>query len=267
MSISAKSPAGSKGSTLKALGMYRNMLFGKDSMLPDGILDRLLSAKNLLVTIDNPWNADIEQGVNALISNTLTRNPVDDGAARKAAHPALWAMYEQRYDPLVDLRRLEKLPEGTLGRTYADFMSRYEIRQLQDMVKIRRPRNFAEYTIYRAYKLHDVMHSVLGCDAEILGEVRINAWSAGQGLAQTNLLGSKKTRNSSHGFMGVAVLLMHIAYKRSQDFPEALSLALEWMERGRKDPFHIPLKVEELWEQPLGDVREYYQSGRFLAAD
>jgi len=267
MSIISKTSAGGAGKTLKTLGMYRNMLFAKDGTLPDGIIERLRSAKNLLVTIDNPWNSDIEQGVNALISNTLARGAAADESARKAAHPALWAMYEQRYDPPVNLKHLEKLPRGTLGRTYADFMSHYGIQQLQDMVKIRQPRSFAEYSIRRAYKLHDVMHSVLGCDAEILGEVRINAWSAGQGLAQTVVPGAGKARGSSHGFMGVGVLLMHTAYKRSQDFPEALSLAVEWLERGKKDPFHIPLKVEELWDRPLGDVREYYQSGRFLAAN
>ncbi len=175
----------SGSSTLKSLVRYRDMLFAKDNVLPDGIMNRLLSAKNLLVTIDNPWNSDIEQGINALISNSLARSPVRDEEAAKSVHPVLWNMYRDRYDPAVDLGRLEKLPEGTLGRTYARFMSDYGIRQLQDMVRIRRPRNYAEWAIYRGYKLHDVMHTVLDCTAEVMGEVRINAWSAGQALAQS----------------------------------------------------------------------------------
>lgn len=257
----------SKGGLFSDLGKYREMLFSRSSMLPDGIMDRLLSARNLLVTIDNPWNSDIEQGINALINTTLSRNPVSDAEAAGKAHPALWSMYKERYDPPVDLARLEKLPDGTLGRTYARFMSDNGIQQLQSMVKIRQPRNFSEWVIRRAYKLHDVMHAILDCDAEIMGEVRINAWSAGQAMADSTLQGKGRQGAGSHGFMGVGVLLMHVAYKRGQDFPEALSLAVEWLERGRKDPFHIPLKVEELWEMPLGDVREFYRSGRFLAAD
>ena len=267
MSNYGKSTASGTERAFKALNMYRQMLFANGELLPNGIVDRLRSAKNMLVTIDNPWNSDIEQGVNALIAATLSKSPTTDEEARKSAHPVLWSMYEQRYDPPVNLRQLETLPEGTLGRTYAQFMSDYGIQQLQSMVEIRHPRNFAEWTIRRAYKLHDVMHTILDCDAEIMGEVRINAWSAGQVLAQSMASRPNPDNGASHGFMGVAILLMHVAYKRGKDFPEALTLALNWLERGRKDPFHIPLKVEELWDVPVTEVQEYYQSGRFLTAD
>jgi len=267
MSVYSKSPAHGFEQTVKSLRKYGDMLFSKDAMLPDGVIERLRSAKNLLVTIDNPWNSDIEQGINALIGTTLARGKIRDDEARRTAHPALWAMYEQRYDPPVDLRELDRLPADTLGGTYARFMSDNGIQQLQSMVRMRRPQTFLEWSIRRAYKMHDVMHGILGCDAEIMGEVRINAWSAGQGLGHPGSIGARKAGGSSHGFMGVGVLLMHVAYKRGQDFPEALNLAVEWLERGRRDPIHLPLRVEELWETPLEEVRSFYHSGRFLNAD
>jgi hypothetical protein len=85
------------------------------------------------------------------------------------------------------------------------------------------PTTTLEYLVRRAYKLHDLMHIVLGADATVLGEVRIVAYSLGQAR-----------RDSARApAMALAVLFLNIGLRRPHEMPEAVRRAARWLE-GRR---------------------------------
>ena len=204
------------------------------------------SARNFALTVWDPTRSDIRQGVNALLYGAL-RNPSEERVRTlNEREPRLAALFAERYDPEIGLDRLERLPDGTLGREYARFMRDNEIEPLGDLLEIPAPTNVIEYTFRRAYKLHDVMHVVLGCDTSILGEVRIVSFSVGQRFAD----------DGAAADLALAVLFLHLALRKPGEFKEAIRLAQEWMALGERSKFYATFRLEDLMERPVPEVRE-----------
>ena len=91
------------------------------------------------------------------------------------------------------------------------------IEPLGDQVELGPPRNLPAYALRRAYKLHDVLHVALGCDASVLGEVRIVSYSVGQARAGT-------VRAAA---LALVVLLLHLVLRRSGRAPRADPIVAE----------------------------------------
>lgn len=159
--------------------------------------------------------------------------------------PALAALFREGYDPALDRAQLERLPDGTLGREYARFIRANDIDPLGNLLALREPRNLLEYQFRRAYKLHDVLHVVLGCDTSVLGEVPIVAYSLGQA----------RSTGVRAPAMALAVLLLHMALRRPELFQPAIRLAAEWMRRGEQTPGYASQRLEEWMDRPVAEVR------------
>jgi ubiquinone biosynthesis protein Coq4 len=206
----------------------------------------LQSARNFALTVWDPTRSDIRQGVNALLYGAL-RSPSEERIrALTEREPRLAALFAERYDPEIGVDRLESLPDGTLGREYARFMRDNKIDPLGDLLEIPAPTNVVEYTFRRAYKLHDVMHVVLGCDTSILGEVRIVSFSVGQRFAD----------DGAAADLALAVLFLHLALRKPSEFKEAIRLAQEWMALGERSKFYATFRLEDLMERPVPEVHE-----------
>jgi ubiquinone biosynthesis protein Coq4 len=206
----------------------------------------LQSVRNFALTVWDPTRSDIRQGVNALISGAL-RNPSAQRIRELAERePALVELFEERYDPSLDLQELEMMPEGCLGREYARFMRDNKIEPLGDLLEGPAPANVIEYTFRRAYKLHDVMHVVLGCDTSVLGEVRIVSYSVGQ----------RPHDDGAAADLALAVLFLHLALRKPGEFKEAVRLAHEWMRLGERTHLYATFRLEDWLERPVGEVRD-----------
>ena len=105
--------------------------------------------------------------------------------------------------------------------------------------------NLLEYRLRRAYKLHDVLHVVIGADASILGEVRIVSYSLGQ--AQGSALRAPA--------LALAVLMLHLVLRRPRDFEQAVRLASAWMAKGESARSYAAFRLEEAIARPVEDVR------------
>lgn len=207
----------------------------------------LMAAKNFVVTTWDPANSDIRQGINALIGGALQDpRPELIESARKRS-PECAALFEERYDPPLDLDRLALLPEGTLGHEYARFIRANGIEPLGSMVEWGEPRNLLQYILLRSYKLHDVLHVVLGCPATPLGEVPIVAFSVGQ--ADTT------SKNANAPALALAVVLLHIALRRTNEFAEACRLVGDWTRIGERSRPYPEFRFEAMMDQPVEDVR------------
>lgn len=199
-------------------------------------------------TVWNPSGSDVQRGINALVNGALR----DAGPARvrelEQTRPDIAALFAERYDPELDMDTLAALPDGTLGREYVRFLRANGIDPLATLLEMGKPVNALQYLFRRAYKLHDVMHVVLGCDASILGEVRIVSYSLGQ-----NSAGNARTGRAPA--LALCVLLLHLALRKPDDFREALRLAWEWMRLGEQSRPHVSFRVEDHLHRPVEEVR------------
>jgi ubiquinone biosynthesis protein Coq4 len=204
---------------------------------------------NLARTIWDPTRSDVQHGINTLVADALRDATPGRVAAFERERPEIAALFAERYDPDVDPRRLESLPDGTLGREYARFLRENRIDPLATLLAMGEPRNALAYSFRRAYKLHDLMHVTLGCDASILGEVRIVSYSLGQGARHPG-------RDGRAPALALAVLIMHVALRRPAEFRDAIRLAHEWMTLGERSRPHVPFRLEDHLAEPVERVRE-----------
>ena len=206
----------------------------------------LLSVRNFALTVWDPTRSDIRQGVNALLAGAL-RNPSAERIRELSERePALVSLFDERYDPPLEAARLETLPAGSLGREYARFMRDNGIEPLGDLLDAAAPANVIEYTFRRAYKLHDVMHVVLGCDTSVLGEVRIVSYSVGQ----------RPDEDGAAADLALAVLFLHLALRKPGEFKEAIRLSQEWMRLGERTRLYATFRLEDWLERPVAEVRQ-----------
>ena len=206
----------------------------------------LQSVRNFALTVWDPTRSDIRQGVNALVYGAL-RDPSPQRIRQlEVEQPGLVELFREGYDPALDVARLETLPDGTLGREYARFIRANAIDPLGDLLEMPPPRNVLEYTFRRAYKLHDVMHVVLGCDTSVLGEVRIVSYSVGQ----------RPHDDGAAADLALAVLFLHLALRKPGEFKQAIRLAREWLELGERTRLYATFRLEDLLERPVGEIRE-----------
>jgi len=204
-----------------------------------------LAAKNFVKTVWDPTRADIQHGINTLVYEALRSAPPGREAELARKNPTLAALFREGYDPTLEPERLEQLPDGTLGREYARFIRANAIDPLGNLLALSRPKNLLEYQFWRAYKLHDVLHIVLGCDATVLGEVPIVAYSLGQAR-------SSGVRAPA---LALVVLLLHMALRKPEQFQPAIRIAAEWMRRGEETPGYASHRLEDWMERPVDEVR------------
>ena len=201
--------------------------------------------RNFAITIWDPTRADIQDGINTLVSRALQEAPPEREAELAKARPDLLALYRERYDPDLTPERLESLPDGTLGREYARFILANGITPLKTLLALGEPKTLLAYQFRRAYKLHDVMHVVLGADATVLGEVPVVAYSLGQA----------KDEGARAPALALAVLFMNIGLRRPREMREAVRLAAHWLAVGERALWHVSFRVEDHLERPVEEVR------------
>jgi len=216
----------------------------------------LRSVRNFALTVWDPTRSDIRQGVNALLYGALRAPSAGTLRSLREEEPAIAALFEEEYDPEMDVERLQSLPDGTLGREYARFIRANAIDPLGDLLELPAPKNVLEYTFRRAYKLHDVMHVVLGCDTSILGEVRIVSYSVGQ----------RRGDDGAAADLALAVLFLHLALRKPGEFKEAIRLASEWMALGERSKLYVGFRLEDWMDRPVDEVRELVVGPAALSA-
>jgi ubiquinone biosynthesis protein Coq4 len=203
------------------------------------------AASNFVRTVWDPTRSDIQHGINSFVYRGLAEAPPEQIRKLEAAQPELADLYRSGYDPALDPARFEHLPEGTLGREWARFIRENQIRPLETLLALGEPKSLLEYLFRRAYKLHDLMHVVLGADASVLGEVRIVSYTLGQ----------SQNDSPRAAAMALAVLFMNIGLRRPHEVHEAIRLAHEYWQLGARSPWHVTTRIEDWLERPVTELR------------
>lgn len=97
------------------------------------------------------------------------------------------------------------------------------------------------------------MHVVLGCPTTPLGEVPSVAYSVGQAGQDGKAVKAPA--------LALAVVLLHIALRRTNESAEACRLSGEWTRIGERGRPYTEFRFEEMMDQRVEEVRE-----RVLAA-
>jgi ubiquinone biosynthesis protein COQ4 len=209
------------------------------------------AARNFAITVWDPTRSDIQHGINTLVFRAIQEAPPERETELARAHPDLLALYRERYDPDLTPERLERLPDGTLGREYARFIRANGITPLKTLLALGEPKTLLAYQFRRAYKLHDLMHVVLDADASVLGEVPIVAYSLGQA----------KQEGARAPALALAVLFMNIGLRRPREMREAVRRAAHWLAVGERALWHVGFRVEDHLDRPVAEVRAEMLAG------
>lgn len=203
-------------------------------------LDALKAIRALLRDPDDTAKVfDVIDALSGRTGERLFRRFRSGEAGRRllAERPALLAA-------LSDSARLEALPAGSLGRSYAEFMRREQISAaglVEASLESRREdlpperRWFAD----RLRDQHDLWHIVTGYERDLIGEAALLAFTFAQ------------TRNPGIG------LIVATAYgKAGRESDEARPLLREAWRRGRRSAWLPEQPWEQLLAEPLPELRQ-----------
>jgi ubiquinone biosynthesis protein Coq4 len=153
----------------------------------------------------------------------------------------------------VDLAELVMLPEGTLGRTFADAMIRMNL----DPKDILVPEHVAsDFDFVRAHlrETHDVWHAATGFDTDVAGELGLQAFYLAQFEAPLSALLL---------MVGFANTLFYGITDRDR---RMRAIVRGWLIGKRAEPF-FGVRWAEMWSTPLVEVRRRLRVDPDLASE
>ncbi len=153
----------------------------------------------------------------------------------------------------VDLSRLAKLPEGTLGRVFADAMIRMNLDPKDILVPEVVESDF-DYVRAHLRETHDVWHPVTGLETDVAGELGLQAFYLAQFQAPLSALLL---------MVGFANTLFYGMEDRDRRMRE---IARGWLIGKRAEPF-FGVRWSEMWEMPLDEVRRTLRVDPDLASE
>jgi len=143
--------------------------------------------------------------------------------------------------PDVDVDRLAQLPEGTLGRAYAQHMKKYHIQPLEissDMAVDARQNPLA----LRLIAVHDIYHALLEFSTAYSGEAGVFAFKAAQGYSKAIAL--------LQPIGLIAIMLM-----RPRKIKQTLADYRRGWALGKQAENILTYRFEDNWDKPIDEVR------------
>ena len=145
------------------------------------------------------------------------------------------------YYPTVDLEKLFRLPEGTLGYEYAQHMKKYNIHPLEispDLIEAAKANPFA----LRFTATHDIFHILLGFDTTYAGEVGVLGFMIGQGYSKFLNAYEPLVRHLYPLIFRSQAKQIRANLKRGKALGEQAQCLLAY-------------RFEENWSRPIEDIR------------
>ena len=198
-------------------------------------LQSLRMVAGLAAFLKNPTQLESVFGV----ARSLQGSPLATQMQRHLLeNPAMAALVAEGWRPgQIDMAAMAALPEGSLGRTYAEQLQRLNLTP-ESLIDPRPITTAAEYITHRLRETHDIIHVLTGFGIDGPGELGLQAFN----LAQVR--------------SPLAVLLIFGGLLGTLQDDEPLLRALaRGFEMGLAARCLISAKLEEGWERPLADWR------------
>ena len=143
----------------------------------------------------------------------------------------------------LDLRSLRKLPEGTLGREFAEHMIANDLDPAAIPVPKLGANRDIRYVKAHLRETHDIWHVVTGFGTDVAGEIGLQAFY----LAQ---LPSKLSA------VLVAMAFIHIATVNTAARDSIMTEVIRGWTLGKRAKGFFGVEWAKLWSTPLADVRK-----------
>ncbi len=139
----------------------------------------------------------------------------------------------------VDFNQLHKLPTNTLGYAYSNHMLQRGLTQFQP----KQVTNDYEFIGAHISETHDIWHVVTGCDTDIIGEIRLEAFYV------------KQLRFSRFWLSLLAKNLLKTTIYQIENSEKYLDTITEgWIMANNAQPL-FGIQWNKLWHLPLEDIR------------
>ena len=161
---------------------------------------------------------------------------------------------DAHYAEPLDLAELAELPEGTLGRSYRDWIVDNNL-ETQIATNYRQFHEFLEargdldgmpeqirYAVIRGFQTHDFQHVVTGYDSSGLGEIALQAFC----LAQIRF---------PYFAMWISTVTTQMTYVRPSSITPLMDAIADGWQLGRSVRNIQAQRWEEMLDRPLDDVR------------
>ena len=149
------------------------------------------------------------------------------------------ALQERRPCAAIDLDALGRMPEGSLGRVFAEHC---RVRALNPNLVYIEPGGEVDWMLHHLYATHDVWHVVSGWGNDEIGEYGLGGFYSAQ-LAGATFF----------GFLFSLVALSTVLRRRSfRDFMEAIVAGYQ---SGKRAEPLFGVDWSEFWEVPIDTVR------------
>lgn len=144
--------------------------------------------------------------------------------------------------PALDLEALRRLPVGTFGRAYADFLDAHHLAPFvisadADPAVLRRNAHWARYAL-----VHDMFHVLLGYGPDLAGEAGVYAFTLAQRIARVFWL-----------WLPVAALVLPLL--APWRLPRMIANARRGWALGRRADCLLALPLERRFGDDLGALR------------
>ncbi|VEN43024.1 unnamed protein product [Callosobruchus maculatus] len=197
----------------------------------------LLTAGSAAVCLLNPFRADMiaclgeTSGVAATQHILEKMKESEEGCRILADQPRI-------NTKTINLNYLQNLPEGTLGKTYYNFLADNKVTpDSRDPVRFVDDIELA-YVLQRYREAHDLIHTILQMPTHMLGEVTVKWVEALQFKLPMCIAG---------GIFGA----MRLKPKQRQNYKK---FYLPWaIDTGQNAKFLMNVYYEKRWEQPLDE--------------
>jgi ubiquinone biosynthesis protein Coq4 len=175
-------------------------------------------------------------------AETLLNSPkqVAPVIERIARDPDARRELDARHRITYDLEKLRKLPEGTLGRVFAEHM----IAQGADASLFKRRPSDDRYSFYLAhiYDTHDIWHCVTGFKTDPWGELGLMAFYYRQHCSPT-------------GAVLIAGGFLRVCFLERQSVDAMTDQIIRGLTMGRDAKVMFGFHWDEHWERPIEEVR------------
>jgi ubiquinone biosynthesis protein COQ4 len=202
------------------------------------LLQRIAALRSMITIARDPRRLDAVFALRDSLDDPGVLAPV---VARLRAGEATGAALRARARMgRVDLAELGRLPEGTLGRAYADFMRAAGLDP--SSIPSLEARNEHQWFSAHLYETHDIWHVVTGFGPDVAGELGLQAFY----LAQ--IAGPLPIAILAAGFVNTAIAAQDDAARRMEEIARGWQLG-----RAARPLFGV--RWHEQWARPLAELR------------
>ncbi|MEM9506929.1 MAG: Coq4 family protein [Cyanobacteria bacterium P01_E01_bin.35] len=139
----------------------------------------------------------------------------------------------------IDLKQLHRLPNSSLGYIYSNHMLQRGFTPTQP----KQVTNDYEFIGAHVSETHDIWHIVTGCDTDIIGEIRLEAFYV------------KQLRFSRFWLSLLVKNLLKTTIYQIENSEKYLDTITEgWLMAGKAKPL-FGIQWNQLWHLPLEDIR------------